>query len=94
MAFAFISAMRAKKKPGLKAMGIAYMLNGDQWVSNTSPSAKGPEPGNEWHHVAGSMMLAFPQRSALYGISSKPTPDAPYIMWVDTPYAHVMVPMR
>lgn len=91
---AFLSAMKAGKKPALKTMGIAYMLTGDMWVSNTSPSAKAPEPGNQWHRVTGIMMIAFPQRSALAGISKKPVPNAPYIMWGDTPFAHVMVPMR
>ena len=90
----FLAAMRAGKKPALKAMGIAYMLNGDMWVSNTSPSAKAPESGNQWHHVVGIMMLAFPERSALAGISPKPVPNAPYVMWGDTPFAHVMVPMK
>lgn len=90
----FMAAMRARKQPALKAMGTAYMLTSDQWVSNTTPSDKAPKPGNEWHHVSAAIMLAYPQRSSLAGLPVRPTSNGPYVMWANTPYAHVMLPLK
>lgn len=90
----FLAAMRARKQPALKAMGVSYMLTGDQWVSNTTPSAMGPKPDNDWHHVFANIMIAYPHRSSLAGLPVKPTTKGAYVMWAKTPYAHVMLPMK
>lgn len=90
----FMAAMRARKRPALKAMGLAFMLTSDQWISNTTPSAKIPTPDNEWHHVSSAMMIAYPDRSTLAGLPVKPTNTGAYVMWANTPYAHVMIPLK
>lgn len=90
----FMAAMRARKQPALKAMGVAFMLTSDQWISNTTPSAKVPTRDNQWHHVSGAMMIAFPDRSAFAGLPMKPTNKGAYVMWPDSPYAHVMIPLK
>lgn len=90
----FMAAMKDGKTAALKRMGVAYMLTTDQWVSNTDPSAKSPAPNNDWHHVAGAVMLAYPDRASLKGLPVKPVKDGPYVMWADTPYAHVMLPTK
>ena len=90
----FMAAMRARKQPALKAMGVAFMLTSDQWISNTTPSAKAASPGNEWHHVSGAMMIAFPERTALVGLPVNPTSKGAYVMWPNSPYAHVMIPLK
>jgi hypothetical protein len=90
----FMTAMRSRKQPALKAMGTAYMLTSDQWISNTTPSDRGPKAGNEWHHVSAAMMLAYPHRSSLAGLPVRPSSNGPYVMWPGTPYAHVMVPLK
>jgi hypothetical protein len=90
----FMTAMRARKQPALKAMGTAYMLTSDQWISNTTPSDKAPRAGNEWHRVSGAIMLAYPERSSLAGLPVRPGSNGPYVMWPNTPYAHVMLPLK
>jgi len=90
----FMTAMRARRQPALKAMGTAYMLTSDQWISNTTPADKAPKAGNEWHHVSAAIMLAYPLRSSLAGLPVRPGSAGPYVMWPNTPYAHVMLPLK
>ncbi len=32
-------------------------------------------------------------KELLKGITDDPTPVGPYVMWGDTPYAHIMIPV-
>jgi hypothetical protein len=38
-------------------------------------------------------MIAVP-RAMLEGITDDPHGGGPYVMWKDTPYAHIMVPLE
>ena len=71
------------------------MLLGDGGTSNIAPGATEPTDDNEWvqtgPHVmivggAAELMLANYPREA--------DPSKPYVMWGDTPYAHLMVPVE
>jgi hypothetical protein len=37
-------------------------------------------------------MIVVP-REMLEGITDEPSTGGPYVMWKDTPYAHIMVPV-
>jgi hypothetical protein len=74
-------------------IGISYMLQGDALVSNSDPAAKDPDNGDVWVQEGPHLMIVVP-KEMLEGVSDDPYNGGPYVMWKDTPYAHVMVPVR
>lgn len=75
-------------------VGFMYMLAGDGGTSNTDPYATGPAPGNHWVKTGPHVMIVGPSTKAMgYPMSSDPDPTKPYVMWPDTPYAHLMIPV-
>jgi hypothetical protein len=76
------------------AIGIAYMLRGDQGASNIHPFAEGPAHDNEWVTTGPHMMLIVPDPAMLAGIPTDPSGGGPYVMWRGTPFAHVMIPVE
>lgn len=74
-------------------IGISYMLQGDAHVSNSNPAAKDPNNGDVWVQEGPHLMIVVP-KEMLKGMSDDPYNGGPYVMWKDTPYAHIMVPIR
>lgn len=89
-----IGALMSNKPPALKGVGYAYMLSANDWESNTDPTAQKETPDNEWHHVHSHVMVVYPDKAMLAGIPTRPSLNGPYVMWADTPYAHVMWPVK
>lgn len=90
----FLEALTNKKDPTYTQTGIAYMLQGDTPVSNTDPFATAPKPGDDWvDGLKAHIMVLFPDRSQLKAFPTKSTDGGPWIMWGDTPYAHLMLPI-
>jgi hypothetical protein len=80
--------------PPKDKMGFGYMLMGGSDASNTDPFATTPKPDGQWvdtgPHV---MVLNIGNRFAGYPT----TPDntkRPYVMFPNTPYAHLMIPVK
>jgi hypothetical protein len=88
------AAWMGKKTPPEGATGVMYMLKGGTDASNTDPYATGPAEGNNWVETGPHIMIVG-SKEILAGYPSGPKPDtsAPYVMWADTPYAHLMVPV-
>lgn len=76
------------------AVGLGYMLQGDTGVSNIDPFAHEPTPDNDWVVTGPHLMLITPDTSTLAGIPADPSGGGPYVMWPDTPFAHVMIPIE
>lgn len=74
-------------------IGISYMLQGDALVSNTNPAATDPNNGDQWIQEGPHIMIVVP-KELLQGVSDDPYNGGPYVMWKDTPYAHIMVPLK
>jgi hypothetical protein len=84
--------MNKKDPPQPKAVGVAYMLRGDNGASNTDPYATKPMPDNQWV-VSGPHIMVLPtDRSQLDAFPTDPNTGGPWVMWKDTKYAHIMVP--
>jgi len=77
-----------------RAVGVAYMLSGDGGASNIDPYATAETPDNDWVVEGPHLMVIVPDPAWLEGISTDPHNGGPYVMWKDTPYAHVMVPVQ
>jgi len=92
---AFLDAyINQSSEVNVTAVGISYMLVGDQGASNIDPYAEGPAPGNEWVRTGPHLMLIVPDPALLEGIPTDPRSGGPYVMWADTPLAHVMIPLE
>jgi hypothetical protein len=39
------------------------------------------------------LMIIVPNSSALEGLPTDPSGGGPWVMWQNTPYVHIMVPM-
>lgn len=76
------------------AIGFVYMLAGDNGTSNTDPFATAPAPGNHWVKTGPHVMIVGPATTAMgYPMIPDPDPTKPFVMWPETPYAHLMIPV-
>lgn len=88
-----IGAMMNKEHFEPQTLAISYMLAGEGTalgVSNSDPYH--PDPVNAHDHVKEGphLMIIVPDPAMLEGLSDDPS-DPVYVMWGDTPYAHIMV---
>jgi hypothetical protein len=89
-------AWLAHETPPEGVVGMAYMLQGGSDASNTDPHAMAPAEGAEWvdtgPHImlfnVGDMIGTYPAQG------DSPDTHAPYVMWADTPYEHLMIPVE
>ncbi|MCI0627291.1 MAG: hypothetical protein L0387_37535, partial [Acidobacteria bacterium] len=89
----FLHAYVNKTEPTYKEVGFAYMLKGDTPVSNSDPYATKPIGPEDWvTHVGPHLMIVLPDRALLKNISTDHRNGGPWIMWPNTPYAHIMIP--
>lgn len=83
-----------KKDLTIDKMGFGYMLQGGTPQSNTDPYAEGPAPDNEWlEEAVPHLMVLVPDENMLSGLPETPDDGGPWVMWRNTPYVHIMVPM-
>ena len=90
----WLDAYANKTEPNVGRMGFGYMLGGDSPASNVDPFAEGPTPDNEWiEEGTPHLMVVVPASSWLEGLPTDPNQGGPWVMWRETPYVHIMVPM-
>lgn len=87
-----LDALANNKKPTYDKVGIGYMLAGDAPVSNIRPGGK-KEEGDWVEGLKAHLMLLVPDSSMYDNISTDPNNGGPWIMWPNTPYAHIMIPI-
>jgi hypothetical protein len=82
------------KDPPKDKMAVGYMLMGGSDASNTDPFAEQPNSGDRWVDTGPHIMiLNIGDRFAGYPTTATNT-KAPYVMYANTPYAHLMVPVK
>ena len=91
---AWVTAWFGHTKPVIKTVGFAYMLQGGTDASNTDPFKMKPDSGQSWVDTGPHVMMVSPTPAALAGLSTDYKSGGPYIMWQNTPYAHVMMPIK
>jgi hypothetical protein len=87
------NAWMNKKPFQAKAMGISYMLAGDEGASNKDPYEKEKTADNQWVKEGPHLMIITPDKALLDSLSTDPNNGGPYVMWKGTPYAHIMIPL-
>ncbi len=88
----FMASFAAGEQVRGNKIGVSYMLQGDMYVSNADPSATDPNNGHAWVQEGPHIMIWVP-KYLLEGMTRDPFEGGPYVMWSDTPYAHIMVPI-
>ena len=81
-----------EEPPQPKAIGVAYMLRGDNGASNTDPYATKPTPDNPWVVSGPHIMILPTDRRQFDAFPTNPHTGSPWVMWKGTTYAHIMVP--
>ena len=74
-------------------VGFSYMLQGDAGVSNSHPMHPMGKDAPDFIKEGAHLMMILP-KDMLKGITNDPHVGGPYVMWGDTPYAHIMVPIE
>lgn len=88
--------MSGEPEPPTTAVGTSYMLAGDSpdgGASNIDPQARTPTADNQWVVEGPHVMVIMPDSADLAGLPTTPSADGPYVMWPDSPYAHIMWPV-
>jgi hypothetical protein len=88
----FLEAFMAGETPEIDRIGISYMLAGDAGAGNVDPYATGPEDDPTWHASGPHIMILMPDHDYT-GVPTDHAYGGPYVMWADTPYAHIMIPV-
>jgi hypothetical protein len=90
----FIDALLGQKPPKPRTgVHVSYMLAGEpdtNGVSNSDPYASDPHAHGDFIKEGPHVMILVSDPASLKGMSSDPK-DPVYVMWGDTPYAHIMV---
>jgi len=86
-------AFFAGEEPNVTVPGLAYMLQGGSDPSNTDPLATEPAAGEEWVSSPPHVMVLTPGDLDPSAFSTEHASGEPYIMWADTPYEHIMMPV-
>jgi hypothetical protein len=89
-----MTALGGKQDFNATGIGISYMLQGDigAGVSNSDPYHPDPKKAADYIELGPHLMIIVP-RELLKGITDDPASGGPFVMWKDTPYAHIMVPV-
>lgn len=91
----WMQAFMNKATPNVTGTGVAYMLQGGSDASNTDPFATEPPAGQGWVTSPPHIMILNPQRwdPETYPSDMGMSASGPWIMYVNTPYEHLMVPV-
>ena len=88
------AAWMSHKDPPKEKMALGYMLMGGSDASNSDPFATTPKAGDRWvdtgPHV---MVMNIGDRFAGYPTQAENT-KVPYVMYPNTPFAHLMIPVK
>ena len=87
-------AVGSKAEFQADGIGISYMLQGDMGAGTSNSTPYHPDPKNADDYVeTGPHLMIIVPREMLKGMTDDPSSGGPYVMWGDTPYAHIMVPV-
>jgi hypothetical protein len=90
-----MAAVGAKAAFSASGVGLSYMLQGEppgSGVSNSDPYHEDPQNADDYVETGPHLMLIVPKK-LLEGMNSDPSTGGPYVMWGDTDYAHIMIPV-
>ena len=90
-----MAAVGAKAPFKASGIGISYMLLGEppgSGVSNSTQYHENPTKADDYVETGPHLMVIVP-KEMLEGMTTDPSSGGPYVMWKDTDYAHIMIPV-
>jgi hypothetical protein len=94
-ALEWVNALLGHQPPPAGKVGFMYMLEGGTDASNTDPYATQPSASNHWVKTGPHVMIVGAKDLVKgYPRAADPDTSVPYVMWPDTPYEHLMIPIR
>jgi hypothetical protein len=90
-----MAAVGAKAPFEATGLGLSYMLLGEppgSGVSNSTPYHENPVHAHDYVETGPHLMVIVP-KDMMEGITTDPSTGGPYVMWKDTDYAHIMIPV-
>jgi hypothetical protein len=92
-AMAWAQALMSHTGPP-NSVGFVYMLAGDHGASNTNPYDTAQTATNHWVTTGPHVMIVGPAATTMgYPMSADANTANPFVMWANTPYAHLMIPV-
>jgi len=92
---AWVEAWATHKDPPKGVIGFGYMLAGGSDPDNLDPFATKPPEGLQWVTTGPHVMLFnVGELVKDYPTGKQPDTTKPFVMYPDTPYAHIMIPMQ
>ena len=95
-AMAWANAYMNQEVPKLKNDGWAWMIHGDTGADNFRAFSEGDKAGTDpedWIESGAHLMLMPKDPSSLDNTTTDFTTGSPYVMFKDTPYVHLMIPV-
>lgn len=89
---AMMQAVGSKAPFSADKIGVSYMLQGDAGTSNADPYHAHPMEADDFIQEGPHLMMILPS-DTITGITNDPFAGGSYVMWRDTPYAHIMIPV-
>ena len=75
-------------------VGISYMLAGEYVGNNANPMANVPDNGGMWVPDGAQIMMLLPNMdNVTSNLPRNPYGGSPWVMWANSPYAHIMIPI-
>ena len=91
-----LQALGSKAEFAADRIGVSYMLQGEApgaGVSNSNPFHAHHTEAEDYVESGPHLMILVPPEM-LKGVNRDPATGGPFVMWGDTPYAHIMVPLE
>ena len=91
----WLAAWMGGERPPPGKLGVIYMLHGTEGLSSTDPGAMTETPTNNWIKIGPHLMLVGTGADALAGYPEErpPDPSKPFVMWPNTRFQHVVLPV-
>lgn len=93
----WMAALLSGDGSGADELGVIYMLLGDGGTSNIAPGATEETPDNAWIQTGPHVMIVGAAAKSMlqdYPREAQADPSKPYVMWADTPFEHLMLPVE
>jgi len=90
----WLMAWMHHQPPPKDKSGFVYMLMGGSDASNEDPFATAPKPGAKWISTGPHVMVLNSGAKFAGYPTTHDNPSAPFVMWPNTPYEHLMLPVK
>jgi len=91
---AWMGAFMGGAEPEVDRLGVSYMLAGGAFADNADPSAMEPPAGQDWVLPAPHVMLVAPDGFDAALFTTDYAWGGPWIVWDETPYEFLVIPIE